>query len=234
MQRKKRFTKGQSVVEGRRAASIAKNPEGTGHLICLVQWIYAGQVSTGKYTRSSERLAVDSVGSWCFGRRGKIECVQPVDRAWSTPVGLDTARSTRGEAIIVAMWPGRSCRRTLPVGTCTHTIFLKPSSCCSTRDRTILVGPRNSLFYTNGGRTVEATIEIIRQTRKTGYQVIDGLRSTIIGEKTGKGTATGIFIPRAIERANAAWISNRDSLVSRRLVVGKDDGCFDDRSNKIY
>ena len=185
-----------------------------------MQRIYAGQVSTGKYTRSSAWLAVDSVGSSCFfGQRGT-----GISSAFNPWIARDPRQPTltprdlpEEKTIIAAMWPERSRRRTLPVGTCVHTILLKASSCYSTRPRSKRISRRFRkivYFYWSWWRDrAERINDSESKSGSPGYR--RSLRAMITGEKRGKRTATGIFIPRAIERASAGWISNWDQFVSR-------------------
>lgn len=90
-------------------APMARNPEGTGRLIIWLVRIHCGQVSTGKYTRSSARLAVDSVGS-SAEKRDRVRSTRGsrVIRPWHREI-----HASRVEAI--AMRPTRSRQRTLPV-----------------------------------------------------------------------------------------------------------------------
>lgn len=171
---------------------MARNPEGTGRLIIWLVRIHCGQVSTGKYTRSSARLAVDSVGS-SAEKRDRVRSTRGsrVIRPWHREI-----HASRVEAI--AMRPTRSRQRTLPV----WYVFFESR-------------------VENSPREVEKRLGTVRwegSRRKAGYRATDALWTV---DRDGD-----IFIPRAIERAGAGWISNpADRHVS--LSRGKEDGCFE-------
>lgn len=176
---------------------MARNPEGIGRLIICPVRIHCGQVSTGKYTRSSARLAVDSVGS-SAEKRDRVRSTRGsrVIRPWH--------REIRVEAI-ATMWPTRS--QTPEDASCLvrvllyETLFFFESRCRE--------------FSPSWDRTAKKI-----ERRKSG---LPGYRCPVNRGSRRGIKERGIFIPRAIERVGAGWISNRAADPDVSFSCGKEN-----------